>query len=85
MKTKIPHYGDVLKKIERTIDSCKTVDQLGAAWQLAGLFENQCERAGVSSETRMLLISTVNNRLNDRWEEIMNERNQARENEIESN
>lgn len=81
MKDSLPHYGDILKKLERVIDSCITVDQLGCAWKLAEFFDNHCQRSGVSFETRNTLTSTVNNRLNDRWEELMIKKTEDHSNE----
>jgi hypothetical protein len=62
------HYGDILKKVEMVIESCQTVEQIAAAWKFADLFEEHCKRINVNSQTRMVMRSTVNNLLEDRWE-----------------
>lgn len=64
------HYGDVLKRVERVILSCKTSDQVAAAWKYADLFEEHCKRIGVNDETRIVMRSTVNNLLEDQWETV---------------
>lgn len=71
MKGVAVHYGDILKKVERTIDSCQTLDQVGSAWRFADLFENHCKRNKVNDQTRIIMRANINNRLEDRWEIIL--------------
>ena len=40
-ETTNPHYGDVVRWIERVIDSCETPKQTKSAERLIRLFENQ--------------------------------------------
>lgn len=68
MKGQLQHYGDILKKVERVIQSCVTVDQIAAAWRYADLFEEHCKRVGVNEQTRMIMRANVNHLLEDRWE-----------------
>lgn len=70
MKVDLPHYGDILKKVERVIESCRTTDQVAAAWKFADLFEEHCKRLNVNAQTRIVMRSTVNNLLEDKWEEL---------------
>lgn len=64
------HYFDILRKVERVIDSCQTTDQLASAWRYADFYEEYCKRIGVKEQTRMVVRSNINNRLEDRWEEV---------------
>ena len=70
MEESFPHYGDVLKKVERVIDSCQTLVQLTAAWKFADLFETHCWRIGVNEQTRIIMRANVNNLLEDKWETL---------------
>jgi hypothetical protein len=70
MSESFPHYGDILKKVERVIDSCETLDQMSSAWKFADLFENHCRRINVNDQSRIVMRSTINNLLEDRWESI---------------
>ena len=66
----MPHYGDILKKVEAVIHSCKNVDQMGAAWRFADLFENYCRKIKVNDQTRIIMRANINNLLEDRWETL---------------
>lgn len=70
MKDVAMHYGDILKKVERVIESCQTIEQISAAWKFADLFEEYCKRIDVNSQTRIVMRSSVNNLLEDRWETL---------------
>jgi hypothetical protein len=70
MREWLQHYGDTLKKVERVIESCETLEQIGSAWKFADLFENHCKRLNVNEQTRMVMRANVNNLLEDRWESL---------------
>jgi hypothetical protein len=70
MQDKFQHYGDILKKVERVIQSCRDVDQIAAAWRYADLFEEHCKRIDLDPQTRMIMRANVNNLLEDRWETL---------------
>ena len=64
------HHGDIMKRVESIILSCKTTDQVASAWRYADLFEEHCKRVGVNDETRIIMRSNVNNLLEDQWETV---------------
>jgi hypothetical protein len=70
MQKDLPHYGDILKKAERIIESCVSTEQIGSAWRFADLFEEHCKRIGVNDKSRMIMRSTLNNLLEDKWETV---------------
>ena len=80
MKKAFPHYGDILKKTERIIDSCETLDQIGSAWRFADLFENHCKKIGVNDQTLMVMRANINNQLEDKWENLIIEKLNSVEN-----
>ena len=53
MKKAFSHYGDILKKTERIIDSCETLDQIGSAWRFADLFENHCKKISLRNQGKV--------------------------------
>ena len=69
-KTSInPHYGDSMRWIEKTIDSCETVDQVRIAGRLIRLFENlyygELDPSELRSISRSLHIRNIN-----KWGEV---------------
>jgi len=70
MKQQIPHYGDILMKVQKSIESCTTLDQLTTARRYADLFEDYCLRENVPQASRFVIIANVRNLLEDKLETI---------------
>ena len=65
-----PHYGDVVRWIERVIDSCKTTDQIKTAESLIRLFEVQYSEELIPSELRSISRSLHIRNL-EKWGQIV--------------
>jgi hypothetical protein len=70
MREWLQHYCDTLKKVERVIKSCETLEQIGSAWKFADLFENYCKRINLNDQTRMVMRANINILLEDRLESL---------------
>ena len=68
--TNNPHYGDVVRWIEKVIDSCETPKQTKSAERLVRLFEDQyygeLTFSEMSSTSRSLL-----RRSTDKWGDLL--------------
>ena len=70
MRQQIPHYGDILRKVERSILSCQTLDQLNSARRFAAIFDKYCESINLDQHVRNVLTSSISNKLEDKWEDL---------------
>ena len=70
MQREIPHYGDILQKVEKTILSCTTLDQLNSARRFVDFFYNHCNRIGVNQESVWVLTASIANKLEDKWADL---------------
>ena len=70
MQKEIPHYGDILRKVERAVSSCTTIQQLNSARRLANLFSEHCMRIGVKQESVWVLDASITNKIEDKWTDL---------------
>jgi hypothetical protein len=70
MQRETPHYGDILRKVERSILSCTTLDQLNSARRLADLFAKHCNRIGIKQESVWVLTASITNKIEDKWSDL---------------
>lgn len=69
MENRSSHYGDIVKWIEKVIDSCETYEQSRTAGKLIRNFYNQLERK-LGTSNYSTIIHPLESRLSYKRQEI---------------